>query len=174
MRLLKQETIRFVMKNTLFRFAGVAGLASGMLFAQTPAPPSQPQPPAQHRHGHRGQMLDRMATRLNLTAAQKQQAQSILQSAHEFSKPLAQQLRENRQALREAIKAGKPDADIEQLSTNAGNLAGQMTAIRTKSFAKIYALLTPEQRTKADQLGGHTRGMFMGGHERGHGGGAGS
>jgi protein CpxP len=162
------------MKNTLFRFAGIAGLASGMLFAQPQAPPSQPQPPAQHRQWHRGQMLDRMATRLSLTDAQKQQAQSILQGARESAKPLAQQLRENRQALRDAVKAGKPDTDIEQLSANTGNLVGQMAAIRAKSFAKIYALLTPEQRLKADQLGGHARGMFMGGHERGHGGGAGS
>ena len=119
-------------------------------------------------------MLDRMAARLNLTDAQKQQAHSIMQSARESARPIAQQLKQNRLALHDAIKAGKPDADIDQLAATRGNLTGQATAIRTKAFAKIYALLTPEQRTTADQLGSHRRGMFMGGHEHGHGAGTGS
>ncbi|PYT33098.1 MAG: hypothetical protein DMG58_08520 [Acidobacteria bacterium] len=161
------------MKNSLVRFAGMAALASGMMFAQAPAPPAQPQSPTQRWQHRRGRMLDRMATKLNLTDSQKEQAHSIMQSARESAQPITQQLKQNRQALHEAIKAGKPDADIDQLAATTGNLTGQVTAIRTKAFAKVYALLTPEQRTKADQLGGHRRGMFMGGHEHGHGAGAG-
>ncbi len=162
------------MRNTLLRFTGAAALASGMLFAQTQAPPDQPPAPGQHRQWHRGRIFDRIATQLNLTDNQKQQSKAILQSARESTQPIGQQLRQNRQALHDAIKAGKPDADIDQLAANTGSLMGQMTAIRTKAFARIYALLTPEQRTKADQLGGRVRGMFMGGHEHGHGAGAGS
>ena len=161
------------MKNTLVRFAGMAALASGMVFAQTPAPPAQPQSPAQRWQHRRGRMFDRMAARLNLTDAQKQQARSIMQSARQSARPIVEQLKQNRLALHAAIKAGKPDADIDQLAAAQGNLMGQATAIRTKAFAKVYALLTPEQRTKADQLGSHRRGMFMGGHEHGHGAGAG-
>jgi len=158
------------MRNTFIRFAGVAALASGMMFAQTPAP-SNPQPPAQHRQWNRGQMFDRLATRLNLTDDQKQQAKSILQSSHESIKPVAQQLRQDRQALRQAVTTGN-NAEIDRLSADVGNLTGQMTAARTKAFAKIYALLTPDQRTKADQLAGR-RGMFMHGHGHGQGGGTG-
>jgi periplasmic protein CpxP/Spy len=161
------------MKNTLVRFLGMAALASGMLFAQAPAPPAQPQSPAQRRQQFRGRMFDRIAAQLNLTDDQKQQAHSILQSARESAQPITQQLKQNRQALHDAIKAGKPDADIDQLAASTGTLMGQATAIRTKAFAKVYALLTPEQRTKADQLGSHGRGMFMGGHEHAHGAGAG-
>jgi protein CpxP len=161
------------MKNTLVRFVGVAALASGMLFAQTAAPPDQPQSPAQHWQQRRGRMFDRIAAQLNLTDDQKQQAHSILQVARESAQPIAQQLKQNRLALHDAIKAGKPDAGIDQLAATNGNLVGQVTAIRTKAFAKIYALLTSEQRTKADQLADHVRGMFMGGHEHGHGAGAG-
>ena len=162
------------MKNSIVRFVGVAALASGMMFAQTPASPAQPQSPAQRWQQRRGQMFDRMATRLNLTDRQKQQAQSIMQSARESARPINQQLKQNRLALRDAVKAGKTDADIDQLAASTGSLMGQATAIRTKAFAKVYALLTPEQRTKADQLGGHSRGMFRGGHEHGHGAGSGS
>lgn len=158
----------------MMRFGTLAALASGMTFAQTPAPSTQqPQPPAQHRQWNRGHMLDRLATKLNLTDDQKQQAKSIMGSARESSKPVRDQLRQDRLALKDAVKTGKTDAEIDQLSANLGRDTAQMTAIRTKAFAKFYALLTPEQRTQADQLRGHSRGMFMGGHGHGQGGGAG-
>ena len=114
-----------------------------------------------------------MAKRLNLTEDQKQQTRSIMQAARESSMPVVQQLRQSRQALRDAIKAGKSDAQIDQLSANVGNLAGQVAAIRAKAFAKTYALLTPEQRTKADRMADHARGIFMGGHGHRDGAGAG-
>jgi Spy/CpxP family protein refolding chaperone len=118
-------------------------------------------------------MFDRWAAKLNLTGNQRQQAKAILQSARQSSLPAAQELRQTRAALRQAVKSGKPDADIDQLSANAGRLSGQLIASRTKAFAKIYALLTPEQRNTADQLGNRFPGMFMGGHEHGSGAGAG-
>jgi Spy/CpxP family protein refolding chaperone len=157
------------MKSTLFRLAGAAICASGMLLAQTQASPGEAAPPAQHRQWNRGPMFDTLAAKLNLTDAQKQQAQSILGSARESSKSIAQQLRQARHGLWDAIKAGKSDAEIDQLSANMGNLTGQLTAIRTKAFARVYALLTPEQRIQTEQLRDRVRGMFMGGHERGPG-----
>ena len=161
------------MKNTLFRFAGAAICASGMLLAQTQAPPANAAPPAQHRQWNRGRMLDNLATKLNLTDAQKQQAQSIMASARQSSKTVAQELRQTRHALWDAAKTGQPEANIDQLSAKVGNLTGQLTAIRTKTFAQIYALLTPEQRTQADQMQHRGRGMFMGGNERSPGAGGG-
>jgi|SRR5579871_894630 len=162
------------MKIPLIRFAVAPILASGMLFAQAPAPEAPAQPPAQHRQFRRGQMFERMATKLNLNDAQRSQAKSIFQSARESAQPIAQQLQQARVALRGAVKAGKSDAEIDQLAANAGQLSGQLTAVRTKAFAKFYAMLTPEQRTTADQLGGHFHGMFMGGHAHAPGAGAGN
>ena len=37
--------------------------------------------------------------------------------------------------------------------------SGQLAAIQTKAFAKFYALLTAEQRTKLDELHANGRGM---------------
>jgi Spy/CpxP family protein refolding chaperone len=162
------------MKIPLIRFAAAPILASGMLMAQAPAPPAPAQPPAQHRQWQRGQMFDRMAAKLNLTDAQKGQAKSIWQSARESSRPVAQQLRQAHVALRQAAKAGKPAAEIDQLAANAGQLTGQLAAVHTKAFEQFYAMLTPEQRTTADQLGNHFHGMFMGGHAHAPGAGAGS
>jgi len=161
------------MKIAWIRFAAPI-LASGMLLAQSPAPAAPAQPPAQHRQWQRGQMFDRLSAKLNLTEAQRGQAKSIWQSARTSSQPLAQQLRQAHMALREAAKSGKPDAEIDQLAANAGQLTGQLTAVRTKAFAQFYAMLTPEQRTTADQMGTHFRGMFLGGHAHAPGAGAGS
>lgn len=144
-----------------------------MLFAQTPAPSNPAQPPVQHRQWQRGQFFERMATRLSLTEDQKQQTRSILQAARESSKPLMQQLAQSRQAVRDGIKAGKSDAEINQLTASVGSLAGQMATIRAQAFAKTYSLLTPEQRAKADQMADHAHGLFMGGHGHRDGTGAG-
>jgi len=161
------------MKIPLIRFAAAPVLASGMLMAQTAAP-APAQPPAQHRQWQRGQMFEKMAAKLNLTDAQKTQAKSIWRSARESARPVAQQLRQARVALRQAAKAGQPAANIDQLAANAGQLTGQLVAVRTKAFEQFYAMLTPEQRSTADQLGNHFHGMFMGGHAHAPGAGAGS
>jgi len=162
------------MKVALIRFAAAPILASGLMWAQAPVPAAPAQPPAQHGQWQRGQMFDRMAEKLNLTEAQRGGAKSIWRSARESSRPIAQQLRQAHVALREAAKAGKPAGEIDQLAANAGQVTGQLSAVRARAFAKFYAMLTPEQRTTADQLGGHFRGMFLGGHAHAPGAGAGS
>ena len=154
------------MKNKFARFVVMGALASGMVFAQTPAPSDPVPPPAAHQQWHRGQFFERMATRLNLTDDQKQQTRSIMKATHESAKPVVEQLRQSRQALRDAIKAGKSDAEINQLSANIGNLAGQVATIRAQAFAKTYALLTPDQRAQADAMAAHFRGMFTRRHEQ--------
>ena len=142
------------MKQHLTKFAAVAALATGMIFAQ--APSTNPQPDAGSRQqGRRGFMrrhMARIGQELNLTDAQKQQAKTIFQQARETGKPVREQLKQNREALASAVKAGKGDAEIQQLATKQGQLLGEMTAIRTEAFAKFYNTLTPEQRTKADQM----------------------
>ena len=137
------------MKRQLIKFAAVTTLASGMMFAQAPSP----SPNTQARpHNFIRQHMARIAQQLNLTDTQKQQAKTIFQQARQTAQPVREQLKQNRQALAEAAKAGNGEAAIQQLSARQGNLLGQMVAVRTEAFAKFYATLTPEQRTKADQL----------------------
>jgi Spy/CpxP family protein refolding chaperone len=62
-----------------------------------------------------------------------------------------QQLKANRQALSAAVKANDV-AQIHSLSAQQGHLQGQLLGIRTEAQAKVYALLTPEQKAKADQM----------------------
>jgi Spy/CpxP family protein refolding chaperone len=137
------------MKRQLTKFAAVTALASAMMFAQAPSPSPNPQA---RPHNFIRQHMARIAQQLNLTDAQKQHAKTIFQQARQTAQPVREQLKQNRQALAEAAKAGNSDPTIQQLAVTQGNLLGQMVAVRTEAFAKFYATLTPEQRTKADQL----------------------
>jgi Spy/CpxP family protein refolding chaperone len=138
------------MKKQLFQFAGVTALSAVMVFAQTPASGTQPAPekaPFSHPvFGHQ-----KMMEALNLTPAQKQQAETIFGAAREKARPIRQEMQQNRAALTAAVKANN-SAQIERLSVQQGNLMGKTLAIRTQARAKFYLTLTPEQRMKADQM----------------------
>ena len=60
-------------------------------------------------------------------------------------------MRQNREALHAAVKANNT-SEIERLSSQQGELHGKALAIRSEAMAKFYAILTPEQRTKWDQI----------------------
>ena len=144
------------MKSKIFSISAVAALAAGMAMAQTQPAPAQP--PQHRRMANRQQWrhnrMQRMATYLNLTDTQKEQAKSIFQEARQTAQPVAQQLKQNRQAMFDAVKTDN-EAQIDQLASTQANLMSQMVAIRTKAMAKVYTLLTPEQKAKADEL--HSR-----------------
>jgi Spy/CpxP family protein refolding chaperone len=120
-----------------------------MVFAQAPSTTSGKAP-----------VRRRIAQALNLTDAQKQQAQAIIQQTRQTVQPLRQQAKQNRQALMAAIQAGKGDVEIHQLAITQGNLAGQLVAARAEALAKFYSTLTPEQRAKAALMRQQVRRMI--------------
>jgi Spy/CpxP family protein refolding chaperone len=138
------------MKWHLFEFTAVTALATGMALAQAPATGSRPTPqqaPFTHPlFGH-----EQMMQALNLTTAQNQQAKTIFGDARQKAEPIRQEMRQNREALHAAVKANNT-SQIERLSSHQGELQGKALAIRSEAMAKFYAILTPEQRTKADQM----------------------
>src|SRR5579864_7883020 len=136
------------MKHRFLNIAGAAVLAAGMALAQNAPAPNSPHP---GRHAAQaGSMLDRMAARLNLTDAQKQQAQSIFADARKSAQPLRAQIRQNKQALAAAVKSDSV-ADIDRISNSMAPLLAQASAIRAKAFAQFYTTLTPDQKSKVDQ-----------------------
>jgi len=139
------------MKNVM-QFAVIGALAAGMAFAQAPSPSGNPPAGA---HGTARNMfrqhMDNIAQKLNLTEAQRKEFHTIFQLAHESAMPIRGELKANREALAAAVKADRT-ADIQQLATARGKLVGQMTAIYSEAGAKFYQTLTPEQRTKYDQM----------------------
>jgi Spy/CpxP family protein refolding chaperone len=123
-------------------------LAAGFAIAQTTA---TPQAGAAQGNSPRALVQKRMLQALNLTDTQKQQAKTIFQSARQTAQPLAQQLKQDRAALTAAIEAGD-SAKIQQLSTDMGSLRGNVLAVRSQALSKFYALLTPDQKTKAEEF----------------------
>jgi Spy/CpxP family protein refolding chaperone len=128
--------------------AGAAVLAAGMALAQNA--PAQNSPHAGRHGAQAGSMIDRLSARLNLTDAQKQQAQSIFAEGRTSVQPVRAQIRQDRQALAAAVKSGS-QADIDRISNNMGPLLAQASAIHAKAFASFYAILTPDQKSKVDQ-----------------------
>jgi Spy/CpxP family protein refolding chaperone len=101
----------------------------------------------QHRAEH-GQRFDRISSALNLTDQQKEQARNIFKTEREATRPVRQELREERHAVQTAIQAGKPEAEVEGLAKNEGPVLAKLAAARADASAKFYAVLTPEQRQK--------------------------
>lgn len=159
------------MKHRLSQVFAAGALAMGLAFAQTQTPAPASPPDNQGRQGakmNRQKMMawhfERMATALNLTAPQREQAKALMQKTRAAAQPLMEQLRTNRQQLAEAIKSGN-QAEITRISNQIGQTTGQLTALRARAMQEGYAMLTPEQRQKAEQL----RGKWMQNSGRMHG-----
>ncbi len=156
-------------KRSLFRFAAAAVLSAGLIMAQGPA---QGQAPA--GQGQRFQQrFQKIATLLNLTSDQQTQIESILQQSFTSAQPLMQEMRTNRQAIEQLVKSGTAGADfdkqIQPLASTQANVVSQLTVLHAKAFAQVWNLLTPDQRTKAEDLRGLMPGFGMGGGPRGMG-----
>jgi len=106
---------------------------------------------------HRLQML---ATVLDLTETQKEQAKAIFEAARQQAEPAVAQLRQGHEAMEAAVKAGRSDAELQQIADRQGAWMGQVAGAYAKGFAKFYAILTPEQKAKADKLHGEMKGAF--------------
>ena len=119
-------------------FTAVAALgASSLIFAAETRGP---------RHHHRGGALMQV-----LSDSQKAQAKGVFEQARQTAKPVRQQLMATRKSLRAAMQAGNTD-QIKQLSATEGNEMGQLMAIRSSAFSKVYQTLSPEQKQKLAEI----------------------
>jgi Spy/CpxP family protein refolding chaperone len=97
----------------------------------------------------------------NLTPEQKAQRKAIFTQARRDAAPLRQELKQNRQALQQAIQSGRSDAEIQQLAAAQGNTMGQLIALRSQATAKFAAQLTPEQKAQIGQRRGQFRSQML-------------
>ena len=144
------------MKNTWLHFGAAAAIAGGMLLAAQEVGSRPAQPAVQQPHQRGGGA--RMARYLNLTPAQEARANAEFQAVRQSEQPIGQQLKQVRLGLFQAARANDTEK-IDQLSPQEANLKGQISAMRNEARARIYSTLTPEQRTKADQIPAHFRQM---------------
>jgi Spy/CpxP family protein refolding chaperone len=137
-------------RQTLTATALAIGLSAVPMFAQ-PGPGYQGGKHAMRGGEFAGGFHGRMAQALNLTDAQKEFAKQARADAKAQAEPVANELRQVRQELAEAVKTNNTGA-IQNLATRQGNLQGQLAVIHANSMAKLYAQLTPEQKAKAEEL----------------------
>lgn len=86
-----------------------------------------------------------------LTDSQKPQARSVFEQARESSKPVREQLKATRQSLRAAVQSGNA-SEIQQLSATEGHEIGQLMAIRSSAFSKVYQTLSADQKAKLAEM----------------------
>ena len=107
-------------------------------------------------HGH-GDMLEHMARELNLTEDQKTQAKGIMDAAESAASGIHTKLEEIHKQLDAATANGQFDENqVRTLANQQAQLQAEMMVEHLRAKSKIFAILTPEQRAKAEEL--HKRG----------------
>lgn len=90
---------------------------------------------------------------LDLTEEQRTQAKAIFEEQRKASEPQRAQVRALRQQMREQLDGGKADAAaIGQLAIQAHAIGEQLREARERGRERFLAILTPEQKTKLEQM----------------------
>jgi periplasmic protein CpxP/Spy len=144
------------MKSSFWKFAValVAVLVCGAVMISYAQQTDSTNPKAAwagHRHGD---SMGYMVKALNLTDAQKAQIKSIMQANRASSRPLMQQMAQNRLAMLTATSGGAFDqAKVTALANQQAQLTAQMIVQKESIKSQIYTqVLTPEQRATAEQM----------------------
>ncbi|HKO61889.1 MAG TPA: Spy/CpxP family protein refolding chaperone [Pyrinomonadaceae bacterium] len=155
------------MRKKLFAGAGIAVLIIGVTaFALGHA--------FQGGHGGRGKdrarMMEHVSKELGLNAEQQTQVKALFEGMHTSEEARHTKRDELRKQLDEATKDGQFDeARVRAIATEQANLMADSVVEHERMKSKIYAILTPEQRVKAEELhkrggpGGRRHGPGMGG-----------
>ena len=104
-----------------------------------------------------------LAEKLKLKSDQKTEAEKILSAAMEKAGPVRDELNQARRAVAEAMLSKASDDEIKKALDGYAMVSAQMTGIEADAFAKIYALLKPNQQGKAAQAFELMAGMFSSG-----------
>jgi Spy/CpxP family protein refolding chaperone len=107
--------------------------------------------------------LEMLEDKLKLKSDQKAEVEKIFSAAAEKAGPVRDQLTKGRQVIAQAMLSKAGDDDIKKLLTDYATVNAQMTGIEAEAFAKIYALLKPNQQAKAPEVFVMMAGMFAGG-----------
>ena len=122
----------------------VLGLAAGLAVAATQE--------AAGAHGHHhGWMLRQMTRELNLSDAQQTQIKAILQTERSKTQPLRDQLRQNRMSRKNSVGTFDEN-EARSFANKQAQLMSDLMVERERTKSQIFAVMTPDQRQKAQQL----------------------
>jgi Spy/CpxP family protein refolding chaperone len=104
--------------------------------------------------------MERMSTALNLNKDQKKQVKSIMDDAQKEAMPLKDQMLKQREAIAQAVAAGKTGDDLNAVIGEYAASQTKMTQLELGSFVKIYQTLDKDQQSKAPNVLGMMNGIF--------------
>jgi len=99
--------------------------------------------------GQRPSRFDQVADKLKLNKEQKEQAQTIVDAAREEAAPLRESVAKSRLGIADALVNAKGDDEVKKAQDAYAAEVVKMTGVEAKAFGKIYALLKPNQQSKA-------------------------
>ena len=110
--------------------------------------------------------LNRMATKLGLTDAQKTQLQALKQNSQNEIKPLRNEQRAIRKEIRELdASASDYSTKLADAANRQAALTRQMIIAKGNKHQKMATILTPEQLAKQKEMRANRKG---GSHKRKH------
>lgn len=130
-------------------------IVSGFLVSH---PLAQPAPPGGRARGFPGfgdparhieMIVDRLAEDIALNRDQWREMKNLFAKAQTSAKPLQDELQSTRKAIREAIVAGKPAAELDLLHQQVGATCAKLAAIQSAAFADALKFLKDEQKSDA-------------------------
>ena len=149
------------MRNRILGIAGIAVLVISLAFL---ALGHGFQGPGMHGRGEgsHADMLEHMSRELNLTDAQKQQVKAVIDSVGPVAEGLHAKLEDIHKQIGAATANGQFDeAQVRGLASQQAQLEADLLVEHLRAMSKVYSILTPEQRTKAEAMHKH-----MESHER--------
>jgi hypothetical protein len=97
---------------------------------------------------------------LKLNKDQKKLVKTVLDEGQKEAAPLRDEAAKSRQAIGEAVSAGKSQDEIDKLVKSNADIQSQMTGIEMKAFARIFKELDKDQQTRAQVLFQMMSGIF--------------
>ena len=104
-----------------------------------------------HHGGKRGLMSEKLAQKLNLTDAQKQQLRDLNKAFRQDNKAFFESARQTRQEVR-AAKEANDTATLQSLKPAVDAQMAQMKQLREAQDTKILSILTPDQQAQFKAL----------------------
>jgi len=104
--------------------------------------------------------MERLSNTLNLNKDQKKQVKSIMDDAQKDATPLKEEMLKQRQAIAQAVAAGKSQDDLSGVINEYASSQTKMTLIELGAFNKIYQTLDKDQQAKAPGILAMMNGIF--------------
>jgi protein CpxP len=140
----------FLPTLALFAIGGALTFSQNGAAQETDGPP-----PPDGPHPIRGEFRgpERLFARLNLSADQKTQMRTLHENARTASRPYVERLIVIDRELREAVANGTFDETaVRAIAARKAEIEIELTVIHVRMRAATFSLLTPEQKSRLNEL----------------------